>query len=593
MKLPSYEDNLRDILLSQSIDGVDAFSDKLIKDIVDGKSSFVKNNSSNRELRLKNEKLLENFQNRNMLSIYIVILLENQLFFLMDSSQKDKGEFGELFKPEQAEYFIKARESGTKEIAIQKEIADLGFTLIKPILQEGEPPAFLVIDYTQKTYNSLISLLRVSTKTIMLSLAIVIMLLISFILFFLHSAYIKNRLYRNPETGSFYRAFLTDHYEKINFSDYYIALADIDLFKRINDLYGQKNGDMVISAIMKRVTNVLNRDDIFVQYGGEEFLLLISKKDTSDRRFRERLEEIRVLIENLNFRIEESKVKLTISIGAFIESQNAKSLQDSIQKADTALYDAKHSGRNRVSYFDVSKDKKLYREKLKEMIESDKLVCHYQPIMNLETNEVHHYEALLRIETDGKIIFPDKILPELEDSYFYSRISMRVIEFNIRKMRENPKLKVSINLSADDLLNDAILSLLFQNSDLSKRVLIEILENKSIDYEKVEASIQKLKILGYKICIDDFGSGFSNIDHLLNLSIDYLKLDGSIIKNIHNDKKAHSIIEAVTFFCHTNGIEVIAEFVENQEIVDILKGFGIKYGQGYHFDRARPYDEIV
>jgi len=426
----------------------------------------------------------------------------------------------------------------------------------------------------------------------MLSLAIVIMLLISFILFFLHSAYIKNRLYRNPETGSFYRAFLTDHYEKINFSDYYIALADIDLFKRINDLYGQKNGDMVISAIMKRVTNVLNRDDIFVQYGGEEFLLLISKKDTSDRRFRERLEEIRVLIENLNFRIEESKVKLTISIGAFIESQNAKSLQDSIQKADTALYDAKHSGRNRVSYFDVSKDKKLYREKLKEMIESDKLVCHYQPIMNLETNEVHHYEALLRIETDGKIIFPDKILPELEDSYFYSRISMRVIEFNIRKMRENPKLKVSINLSADDLLNDAILSLLFQNSDLSKRVLIEILENKSIDYEKVEASIQKLKILGYKICIDDFGAGFSNIDHLLNLPIDYLKLDGSMIKNIHNDKEAHSIIEAITFFCQTNGIEVIAEFVENEEIVEILKGFGIKYGQGYYFDRAKPHDEI-
>jgi len=350
---------------------------------------------------------------------------------------------------------------------------------------------------------------------------------------------------------------------------------------------------MVISAIMKMVTNVLNRDDIFVQYGGEEFLLLISKKNTSDRRFRERLEEIRALIESLNFIIEGSKVKITISIGAFIESQNAKSLQDSIQKADTALYNAKHSGRNRVSYFDVSKDKKLYREKLKEMIESDKLVCHYQPIMNLETDKIHHYEALLRIETDGKIIFPDKILPELEDSYFYSRISMRVIEFNIRKMRENSKIKVSINLSADDLLNDAILSLLFQNSDLSKRVLIEILENKSIDYEKVEASIQKLKILGYKICIDDFGSGFSNIDHLLNLSIDYLKLDGSMIKNIHNDKKAHSIIEAVTFFCQTNGIEVIAEFVENQEIVDILKGFGIKYGQGYHFDRARPYDEIV
>jgi hypothetical protein len=177
IKLPSYEDNLRDVLLRQSIDGVDASSDKLIKDIVDGRSDFVRKNSLDKKLRIKNENLLEHFQNRNILSVYIVMLLEEQLFFLMDSSKKDRGEFGDLFKPEQDEYFIKARESGNREIAIQKEIADLGFTLIKPILQEGEPPAFLVIDYTQKTYNSLISLLRVSAKTIMLSLAIVIILL--------------------------------------------------------------------------------------------------------------------------------------------------------------------------------------------------------------------------------------------------------------------------------------------------------------------------------------------------------------------------------------------------------------------------------
>jgi EAL domain-containing protein (putative c-di-GMP-specific phosphodiesterase class I) len=212
--------------------------------------------------------------------------------------------------------------------------------------------------------------------------------------------------------------------------------------------------------------------------------------------------------------------------------------------------------------------------------------------MNLNYETLHHYEALLRIKDGDNIIFPDKILPDLENSYFYSRIGMKVIEYNIQKLRENSELIVSINLSADDLLNESILALLFENSQFSKRILIEILENKSINYKRVETSIKKLKILGYKICIDDFGTGFSNIDHLLSLSIDYLKLDGSMIKNLHNDKKAHSLIEAVTFFCRTNGIEVIAEFVENEEIVEILRGFGIEYGQGYYFDKAKPYDEI-
>jgi EAL domain-containing protein (putative c-di-GMP-specific phosphodiesterase class I) len=245
-----------------------------------------------------------------------------------------------------------------------------------------------------------------------------------------------------------------------------------------------------------------------------------------------------------------------------------------------------------LSYFDISDEKPLYRENIKEMIESDKLVCFYQPIVNLDDNSVHHYEALLRLKDGDKIIFPDKILPDLEESYFYSRIGMSVIEYNVKKLRKNSDLKVSINLSSDDLLNDSILSLLVQNSDLSRRLLIEILENKNVNYDKVEVSIKMLKLLGYKICIDDFGTGHSNIDHLLNLSIDYLKLDGSLIKDIDHNKKAHSIIQALALFCQTNGIKIVAEFVENAEIVEILKGFGIEYGQGYYFDKAKPYDEI-
>jgi EAL domain-containing protein (putative c-di-GMP-specific phosphodiesterase class I) len=226
------------------------------------------------------------------------------------------------------------------------------------------------------------------------------------------------------------------------------------------------------------------------------------------------------------------------------------------------------------------------------MIESDKLVCYYQPIRDLETRELHHYEALLRIEDGENIIFPDKILPDLEDSYLYTYLTKRVIEYNIQKLREDKKIKISVNLSADDLINDSILSILAQNSDLANRLYIEILENKSIDYKKVELSLQKLKLFGFKVCIDDFGAGYSNLGHLLNLSIDYLKIDGSIIKEIHHDKKAYSIVKTFATFCRQNNIGVIAEFIDNQEVVNILKGFGVKYGQGWYFSKAVPYNEL-
>jgi len=167
-----------------------------------------------------------------------------------------------------------------------------------------------------------------------------------------------------------------------------------------------------------------------------------------------------------------------------------------------------------------------------------------------------------------------------------------VIEYNVDKLLKNDKLKISLNLSSDDLINDAILALLRKNSALSDRMLIEILETKDADYIKLEISIQKLKLLGYKFCIDDYGSGYSNLNHLLNLSIDYLKIDGSIIRNIDKDKKAYSLISSLNLFCQDNGIKVVAEFVENEKILDVLIDLDIEYGQGYYFDKAKPYNEI-
>ncbi len=585
----SYEEKVENFLLNRAIGIVDDTSTKILDQIVSKNSDFIKSNLKDESLRLENEKRLSVLLNQDIKSLYVLYINRGKYFFLFDIDEEEYTEVSEPFIPEHDQFFAQVVKERQTRVFVQRGIEELSFTLLKPIVQNNKTVAILVIDYSE---NRLSSLLHVSVDFLSYSALILISLLFSFLFYVLYNSYNKYKIYRNPITNTYNRVYMTDNYDKINFKNYYVALADIDFFKRINNLYGQENGDKIIISVIKIMASFLEKRDIFIQYSGEEFLMLFLKENRTEEQIRELLERIRIAVERTKFTIDKEKFSLSISIGAILHTEVEKSLQEVIHKADTALYECKHNGRNCISYFDISKTKRLYREKLKEMIESDKLVCYYQPIRDLETKKLHHYEALLRIKDGENIIFPDKILPDLEDSYLYTYLTKKVIEYNIERLREDKKMKISINLSADDLINDSILAIFAQNSDLSNRLYIEILENKSIDYNKVELSLQKLKLFGYKICIDDFGSGYSNLNHLLNLSVDYLKIDGSIIKEIHHDKKAYSLVKTFALFCQQNDIEVIAEFIDNQVIVDILIGFGVKYGQGWYFSKAIPYDKL-
>ena len=588
----NYEDRLKNLLLNQAVNRIDNSSNNIIHRMLQDYPEFIYINKKDSAVRIQNENRISDLLSEEVKAVYVLYPYNNQLFYLLDSSSTDRGEVGELFTPIAVSNFEKVLKEKKTGIFIQSTIDDLGFTLIKPILQDSEIIAFLILDYKESSVATLSSLLNVSVKTIFYAIAFSLFLLFMLMCYIIYTNYVRYTIYHNPETNTLNRVYLRDNYDKINFKDYYIALVDLDFFKRVNNIYGQENGDRVIVSIMKRISTLLRTEDMFIQYGGEEFLLFISKDTMDEHGLKKLLEEIRVLVKNTNFIIADSRFSVTISIGVIIATELEKSLQDSIHKADTALYESKHSGRNKVCYFDLTQSERIYREKLKEMIESDKLVCYYQPIRRLSDGKLHHYEALLRIEDGDNIIFPDKILPSLEDSYLYSFLTKRVIEYNVNILRMDSNMKISINLSADDLINDAILSLLAQNADLSNRLHIEILENKSIDYQKVELSLQKLKLFGYKICIDDFGSGYSNLNHLLNLSIDYLKIDGSIITEILSDKKAYSLVQTFALFSQQNNIEVIAEFIDNQQTVDVLKEFGVEYGQGFYFSKAIPYREL-
>ncbi len=587
--LGPYEDRVKYTLLNEAISLVDDTTTNMIKSIVDKNLNFVSSNINDSNLRLENEKILSIMNSTDINSLFVLYLSGENYFFLLDTDKEEHSKLHEIFIPENVEVFNQAINEKKKKVFIQKNLEPLSFTLLKPIVHNNVTVALLVIDYTE---NRLTSLLDISVKVLSYLLILLLTLIFIFLFYMVYTHYSKYKVYRNPKTNTLNRVYMIDNYEKINFKKYYVALADIDFFNRVNNRHGQNNGDKIITSVIKIMAKHLGSNDKFIQYSGEEFLLLINKESTSEKVLRKLLDDIRISVNRATFEIDDDNFNMSISIGVLLNTGIEKSLQDVIHKADTALYEAKHNGRNMISYFDISQPKRLYREKLKEMIESNKLVCYYQPIRDLQTKSLHHYEALLRIEDGDNIIFPDKILPDLEDSYLYTHLTKRVIEFNVQKLREDSKMKISINLSADDLVNDSILSILAQNADLANRLLIEILENKSIDYKRVELSIQKLKLFGYKICIDDFGSGYSNLNHLLKLSIDYLKIDGSIIKEIHHDKRAYSIVKTFATFCRQNNIEVIAEFIDNQDVVDILKSFGVKYGQGWYFSKAEPYEVL-
>jgi len=586
LKTPVLQRYLTNVLLELSIETVDEMVDETIKALIQNSEDLLRSSFLDRETYQRNRALIARLKRGNISSVFVVTFKGGNFFYLLDT---EGSALGEPFQPEKLDIFFQMQADKKHRIFIQSEVDEIGFTLIKPIVQQGEVTTFILLDYTQKSLDTLMHQLNVITQTVMYFFIMAGVLFLIWGFYWLYQIQRRHKRYMIPNTSAYNRRYLREIYEKINFSDYYVALVDIDFFKRINDLYGERYGDEVIVRVMQEISKFLRDEDIFIQYGGEEFLLFIAKDRMDKTAFRYLMEDIRTMIERLDIARGRDRIHLTISAGVVFNTEKSGSLESVIRKADEALYEAKHKGRNRIYSYELSTNKRLYRERLKDMIESDKLVCYYQPIVRLKDNYVHHYEALLRIEDEGKIIYPDKILPNLEESYFYSRIGMKVIAYNVKKLRVNSDFRVSINLSSDDLLNESIMDLLSENMDVADRMLIEILENRDVDYLKVEQAIQQLKEWGYGICIDDFGSGYSNIDHLLNLSIDYLKLDGSLIKNIHVDRRAHEILKTLSSFSHENGIEVIAEFVENQTIAELLTSFGIEYGQGYYFSKAMPY----
>ncbi|MEA2112337.1 MAG: EAL domain-containing protein [Campylobacterota bacterium] len=371
-----------------------------------------------------------------------------------------------------------------------------------------------------------------------------------------------------------------------------VVLFNIDGFKNINDFYGIEAGDKLLIQLANYINGEIEHNNLFKLYRlhSDEFAVLGDGTLGID--------EFVVIMHSYQKKIEqhlfdvllEQEVKISVTLG-FAMGKNA------LIKADMALKLAQSSKNEYIIHDDSLQLEKHYEENIekakliKYSIENRTIVPYFQPILNLKTEKISKYEALVRMIDGDNVIAPGGFLHIAKQSRTYFKVTEIMIEETLKQLKLHNST-LSINISMEDIANrdmvDFIVEKLKQCEDAT-RVVFEILESESVqDYELVRHFIHEIKSYGVKIAIDDFGSGYSNFLHVLELEADFLKIDGSLIKNIATDRQSLILVEGIVDFSNRLGMKTIAEFVENEEILDILKEIGVDFAQGYFIGKPSP-----
>ncbi len=407
----------------------------------------------------------------------------------------------------------------------------------------------------------------------------------------LEKALVTDELTGLPNRKAFYL-------DKSSYKNPTVILINLDKFKNINDLYGHHIGDKLLKKVAKDLKEFIQKCSQNEQckvklyrVGADDFLILM------EDHLNEALtlaQEIASFIENKTFNVEGIDISISVSCGISAE-------RPLLEKADMALKFAKVS-RERIVVYDKNLNlEKEFEENIKtihivkDALKNDRLVVFYQPLVDNKTGKIDKYEALFRIiDKDGNIIPPLQVLTTIQKTKYYRDITEEVARKVIKTLKKHENIQISINLSYEDIVDKEVKSFLMENickvSDIAHRVSFEILESESIkNYENVDNFIKAVRKHGSKISIDDFGSGYSNFVYLSKMKPDYIKIDGSLIKDIHKNEELKIIVATINNFAHKLGIKTVAEYVHCKEVFEIVNELGIDYSQGYYIGKPSPH----
>ncbi|MCT7597131.1 REC domain-containing phosphodiesterase [Aliarcobacter butzleri] len=382
--------------------------------------------------------------------------------------------------------------------------------------------------------------------------------------------------------------------------DVLMAFFDIDGFLTLNDLFGEEIGDGILVELSYKLKEHFPANEYSVyKLDVDKFVVVAVNSGKSVEEFYKYTKSFINKIENQSFLVNENEIDINLTVG--VSHANGalayKYAQRTITYARTKLrkimiyndsFNIHQSFENNIKWL----------KQLKNGFKENKFQAYFQPIVDTQTKEIYKYEALIRyIDENGNEVGPYNFLDIAKKTKQYPNIIKVILKDALKLIKEKNK-KVSINISYADISNKNTTKYIYdfltaQSSEHTKLLSFEILESEEIvDFEEVSRFISEVKKFECTVGIDDFGAGYSNFHLLSKLKISFIKIDGSLIQNIHNSKDLEIIVKTISNIAKEFNVKTVAEFVANEEIYNKVKELDIDYSQGFYFDKPISYDSI-
>ncbi|WP_321326280.1 EAL domain-containing protein [Thiomicrorhabdus sp.] len=385
-----------------------------------------------------------------------------------------------------------------------------------------------------------------------------------------------------------------------------LVFIDVNRFKQINDIYGHLAGDTVLIDIAKKLKENTRNQDSICRLAGDEFTILMPGVS---------IDNLPGVLESLSDQLNQQitlsdsrVVEYSVSLGGAVFPDHGSDEQALIVHSDMAMYQAKKKGLKNWHIFSYEDDQlsNLQQEHdimrlLRLAIKNDLFTMVYQPILDIKQQKVSHYESLIRLQNEeGEWISPGIFIPIAERVGLIRDVDSWVIEHVFSFMKQvlttQPDLCFSINISAPSLQEKLFairFSELIREAKIpAQNIIIELTETAYIEnFVQVLKNLEELTKLGVSIALDDFGVGYSSFSYMKKLPLKYVKLDGSYVRNIVSSSENSAFIQSVVIMAQAFGMKTIAEFVENQEVLNVLAELNVDYAQGYHI--GKPNSELT
>jgi diguanylate cyclase (GGDEF)-like protein len=371
-----------------------------------------------------------------------------------------------------------------------------------------------------------------------------------------------------------------------------LLYIQIDSYEDINEFFGLDTG----YAILKEITawfqdNLPTKNTQLYKFEHDTFALhTTSRINLAD--LEDYLKNLTTKITKESIMVDGTSHDVALTIGV------ARGKSSLLKCSYLALKEATKRNKpyNIYNKKDLQEEKFLHNiqknKDIKEALNDDRIVPFFQPILNIKTNEVEKFESLMRIQNrDNTHQSPIEFLEIAKKSKLYPQLTKAMINASLKRL-ELLRQPTTLNIAIEDILNPKVSAFILRKLEkfpYSNLLTFEILETEGVEnYKKVASFIKKLKTYGCTIAIDDFGSGYSNFEQILKLDIDYIKIDGSLIKNILTNRENEIVIKTIINFAQELGVKTIAEFVSSEAIFDKVKSLGIDYAQGYYIGKPAP-----